>query len=47
MNYGKPEITVRGSALGQIQGMSKPPEIDLDSDQSGNYTTVSAYVADE
>ena len=47
MNYGKPEVTVSGSALSEIQGLSKPPEIDLDSNQSGQYTTVSAYAADE
>jgi len=47
MNYSKPEITLSGSALGAIQGTTKPPESDLDIDQSGDYSTVSAYPADE
>jgi len=47
MNYSKPEITESGSAVREIQGMTKPPEIDLDADNSGNYSTVSAYAADE
>ncbi len=45
MSYNKPEITVSGLALGQIQGTSKPPEMDLDSHQQ--FATVSAYEADE
>jgi hypothetical protein len=46
MKYSKPEVTLCESALGQIQGMSKPLENDLDSNQI-DYTTVSAYAADE
>ena len=42
MNYGKPEITVNPSALREIQGMSKPPFIELDSNQSGQYSTLAA-----
>jgi hypothetical protein len=47
MNYSKPEVTVSGPAVREIQGMTKPPEIDLDLNNSGDYSTVSAYAADE
>ena len=43
MNYRKPEITVSGSALSQIQGSKG-----LETDNDGNpFVTISAYEADE